>query len=349
VQGALAQLVSSHPQYFTPVAFSFGWIAWSFSAIIAAMGSRRLVPSPDYACILVEASSGYARDVNSWNLSRLVRDYELPDEIDGKPYEKSRGLTIAFFKTDENKRTGVPSRDWVYWTGTAVILLQHGIAVIPGALHGNWLIFILTFGGNFLAQLQAALPQWRKELWGAGKIGEGKTEVVCLTQGNGSEYVMVVKSTEYNLRLSHIAAARGVRSKEMVPLTSLLAVLWLVHLLTVQSVKNDPWYLLLIGALGMIQNAIASGARRTPQALGFHLVAGDVVHRDKAMEAIQAAEEKEPRVGLGLIDVFFPGGLRPKEKIWREEMTQKRDMEDEARKKGGTVQIPIPVVPAGGP
>ncbi|KAK1235127.1 hypothetical protein PQX77_001650, partial [Marasmius sp. AFHP31] len=48
VQSALAQLVSSHPRPFTPVAFSFGWVAYSFSAILSAVGSRRLVPDPDF-------------------------------------------------------------------------------------------------------------------------------------------------------------------------------------------------------------------------------------------------------------------------------------------------------------
>ncbi|KDQ18343.1 hypothetical protein BOTBODRAFT_52406 [Botryobasidium botryosum FD-172 SS1] len=342
VQGALAQLVSSHPRPFTPVAFSFGWIAWSFSAIIAAIGSRRLMPMPDFPCTLIEVDTGYARDVNSWTLSRLVRDYELPDEIDGKEYDKSRGLTIAFFDTDEKKAIKIPDRDWVYWTGTAVIILQHCVAIIPGVLHGNWLILILTFGGTILVQLHAALPQWQQELWNAGTVKEGKSEVVCLTQGNGSQYVMVVRSKGGSLRLPHIAAARTVQSRATVPLTSLLAVLWLVHLFTVQGVKNDPWYLLLIGALGMVQNAIASGARRTPQALGFHLVAGEVVHDDKVMKAIQKAEGTEPKTGLALLDTFFPGGLRPDEKQWKDDMTAQRQREDE-REGGNTVQVQVQV------
>ncbi|KAL0567623.1 hypothetical protein V5O48_014368, partial [Marasmius crinis-equi] len=221
VQSALAQLASSHPKFFTPIAFSFGWVAYSFSAILSVVGSRRLAPEPDCHCTLIEIESGYPRDVNSWVLARLVRDYE-PRKGDG-------GLEIAFFEAISDKSTGVPDRDWVYYLGVLIILLQLGIAAIPGALNGNWLVMIITFGGNFLVQIQAALPQWREELWKARTIEPGKPEVVCLTRGNGSSYVMVIRSdgdkTHPKLRLADLAGGREVRSKETVCATFVLVVL----------------------------------------------------------------------------------------------------------------------------
>ncbi|KAF7983222.1 hypothetical protein HWV62_23508 [Athelia sp. TMB] len=308
VQGALAQLVSSRPRPFTPVAFSFGWVAYSFSAVLQAVGSRRLLPKPDCPCVLIDVSSGYSRDIKSWTLARLVRDYDATKD-------KINGLTFIFFETLP-KQTGVPDRDWVYVSGALTILLQFGIAVIPGALFGNWTILLITLGGNLLVQAQAIVPQWRQELWGARLVEQGKREVVCLTKGNGSGYVMVIKSAGHGLRLGDLAGAREIRLHSTVPFTFLMAVLWLVHLFTVQGVNQNSWYLLAVGGIGMVQNAFASGVRRKPGAHGFHIKEVSRTHRNKVWKSLKRAEKKEKGVGLCLVRTFFPGGLRPHEEAW---------------------------------
>ncbi|KAG7088530.1 hypothetical protein E1B28_012513 [Marasmius oreades] len=327
VQSALSQLISSHPRPFTPVAFSFGWVAYSFSAILSAVGSRQLVPEPDCRCILIEASSGYSRDVNSWVLSRLVRDYK-------RRHNQRTGLEITFFDTVPDKQTGVPDRDWVYYQGVLVILLQIAIAAIPGAIDGNWLVMIVTCSGNLLAQIQAALPQWRQELWGARQIKPRKQEVICLTKGNGSPYVMVIRSSQDQLRLADLAsgteAAKG--SRLTVFATLALTVLWFVLLLTMQGVEDGHWYMLVIGAVGMLQNVIAAGARREPAALGFHLKQRVTFHCKKVFETLTEAEKVERNVGLDLLDVFFPAGLREHEEKWRQEMKDKYRQEKESLK-----------------
>jgi hypothetical protein len=43
IQGALAQLSGS---YLTPVVFSFGWVAYAFSALLSASGSAYSSTSP---------------------------------------------------------------------------------------------------------------------------------------------------------------------------------------------------------------------------------------------------------------------------------------------------------------
>jgi hypothetical protein len=325
VRGALAQLSSSNPRYFTPVAFSFGWVAYSFSAILSAIGSRRFAPEPDCACTLIEVDMGYARDVRSWVLSRLVRDYELPGET-------PRGLTLSFYHTSPKKRMGVPDRDWVFHSGVMVIILQLGIATIPGALYGNWLILILTFGGVLLVQLQASLPQWQKELWAARPIVQGKHEVVCLTRGNGSPYVMVIRSDGCGLKMSDLAAGREVKEKTTVPATLTLATLWLIHLFCIGGIENNMWYPLIVGALGMLQNALAAGARRRPGALGIHLEEVHKVQNDKVFKALVEAEEVEKRVGIMLTDVFFPGGLRPDEEAWKQAKLAQYAMEKKKKR-----------------
>ncbi|KAJ7310164.1 hypothetical protein DFH08DRAFT_1046745 [Mycena albidolilacea] len=308
---ALAQLCSSHPRYFTPVALSFGWVAYAFSAILSAIGSRRLTPDPEIACTLIDVGSNYSRDVHSWVLSRLVRDYELPAGI-------SRGLTVSFYRTLRNKAMGVPDRDWVYWSGVIVIVLQLGIATIPGVLNGDWVIFILTFGGIVLIQLQASLPQWRKELWAGRKIKEKKHAVVCLTRGNGSLYAMVIRSDGCGISMADMASGWEVKDRTTIPGTLILAILWLIHLFCTSGLQNDSWYSLLIGAIGMLQNALASGARRSPGALGIHLEEKvKHIHKEKVFEALVEAEKEEENVGILLTDVYFPGGLRPEEETWK--------------------------------
>ncbi|KAJ7213148.1 hypothetical protein GGX14DRAFT_564186 [Mycena pura] len=317
VQGALAQLCSSNPRHFTPVALSFGWVAYSFSAILAAIGSRRFAPVPDCPCTLIEVETKYPREVNSWVLSRVVRDYTFPGE------ELRRGLTVSFYQTVPDKQMGVPDRDWVYWSGVVVIVVQLTIAVIPGALFGNWVILILTFGGIVLVQLQASLPQWQKEMWAGRRVDPEKPEVVCLTRGNGSAFAMVIRSTGGGIRLSDMASGREVLDKTTIPATLVLAALWIIHLFCTGGLDSDSWYSLAIGTLGMLQNALASGARRRWGALGIHLKKVNEVHNKKVFLALKAAEEVERNVGVVLTDIYFPGGLRPDEEAWKQEKLNK--------------------------
>ena len=76
VQKAIAQLVgyevrvpgSSTRLSITPVAFSFGWVVYSFSNVLSAFGEMRLVPSTDCPSLLVNCSTGFVREKCSWIL-----------------------------------------------------------------------------------------------------------------------------------------------------------------------------------------------------------------------------------------------------------------------------------------
>ncbi|OCH84217.1 hypothetical protein OBBRIDRAFT_799275 [Obba rivulosa] len=78
VQRAIAQLAGPGPGplSFTPVAFSFGWVAYALNALLSAVGDGRLLPSPESDAILVNAQNGYLSKVKSWPLSRLIRDHK---------------------------------------------------------------------------------------------------------------------------------------------------------------------------------------------------------------------------------------------------------------------------------
>ena len=121
---------------------------------------------------------------------------------------------------------------------------------------------------------------------------------------------------------------------------------WILLLLTVEGLEGDAaWFLFAIGSLGMVQNVYASGARRTTNAHGFNLrVDKDNTYHKKVIEALKAAEAKEPGVGLALLPVFFPGGLRPDEETWKHQAREilNRIKEETKAKKGLPPQIPQP-------
>jgi len=76
VQKAIAQLAGYRIRlgslYFTvaPVAFSFGFVSYSVSSMLAAVGDGRLLPPTDTPSILVNASNGNIRTNSSWVLGR---------------------------------------------------------------------------------------------------------------------------------------------------------------------------------------------------------------------------------------------------------------------------------------
>ncbi|CDO72035.1 hypothetical protein BN946_scf184943.g70 [Trametes cinnabarina] len=334
VQRAVAQLAGSGPcnrhWHFAPVAFSFGWLAYSVSALTSAVGDGRLLPQPDCPIHVVNAKTGYRRQNASWVLGRLVRDYE------NRKF-KSGSLTIAFYRTrKDGPEAGVPARDWVYWSGVLVILAQLAISVVPGALHGNWIVLIVAVGGTVLALLGSGMPQWREEKYAARKIDPQKPEVVCLTRGNGSTFAMVVTS-ETGIRLEDLAGGRDKRRLSTSFMSGLLAISWIVLLLTVEGLDGDAWYLLAIGGLGMVQNVIAAGAERSADALGLHFedfdTENDVIAEGKVMETLMRAEERHPGVGLAMLKLFFPGELRPNEQeFWDRMKLLKAEKEASAKR-----------------
>ncbi|KAI0642183.1 hypothetical protein C8Q79DRAFT_874097, partial [Trametes meyenii] len=310
VQRAVAQLAGSGPWHCAPVAFSFGWLAYSVSALTSSLGDRRLMPPPDFPVKVANADSGYVRDNASWILGRLLRDHE---KYMVEPKKKS-ALTIAFYRTRrDDPCAGIPERDWVYWTGVAIIVLQLGTAIAPGAWHGNWIVLI-----------------WCEEKYAARKLDKKKPrEVACITRGNGSAFVMVVDSSVGSLRLEDLAAGRDRRRTTMLVASVIFSVLWIVLLLTVEGVDNngDVWFLLAIGSFGMVQNVIAAGAARNAKALGFHfepMQEGDIIAESKVMKALEKAEEKQAGVGLCLLPLFFPGDLRDDETLFWEGMRESK-------------------------
>ncbi len=204
VQCAVAQLAGTGPWYFTPVAFSFGWVGYAVQALMSAIGNGRLMPEPDCSSQVINGKSGYARENQSWVLGRLLRDHEQNKvKVRDNGEEKVAALTIVFYEVE---KIGKPARDWIYWAGVITILVQLGIALIPGLLHGNWLVLVVTVGGTLLALIGSGLPQWTQEKYAGRDVK--KRDLACITRGNGANYAMVLISDGVGIRVEDMASGR---------------------------------------------------------------------------------------------------------------------------------------------
>ncbi|KAF7952747.1 hypothetical protein EAE96_005975 [Botrytis aclada] len=364
---------------FTPIAFSFGWVAYAVSAVVVAVGDNKLLVRcpPEISLKVINLKNGYCRENKSWLLGRFIKDYNFwmpgdvkerlmrprvrSDEENSHPKVISSGsstiqksieptvtlgrsdaaLCIAVFKWVDGAVPGLPSRDWAWWSGLFVLLLQLGIAAIPWGLHSNWGIFLITSIGTLLAYLSASLPQWRKEKWSAPT----REKDVAVTIGNGNKHVIVILGAQHGLDMEDLATGKAPDLLSTRIYTSLLAVLWLVLLITCCGIKTDSWYLLAVGGLGMAQNLIVARVPRTPAALGLPIELCSSVNEDqiipeifaepKVMWTIMEFEGKHRGRGNALVKEFFPGKLLDwEEKWWNSDNTdERRELLEGARRK----------------
>ncbi|ESK85015.1 hypothetical protein Moror_15736 [Moniliophthora roreri MCA 2997] len=300
------------------------------------------MPPADYSAKLFNADSGFGRDNRSWALGRLLRDFELEQQ----PLPANVALCITVFKASDSGTAGVPDLDRWWWGGVATIVLQLCVSAIPFGLYGDWSIFLVTVAGTILALVTGALPQWRREKWACRR--ESK-KVFLLTGGNGTRNVMVIFSNGKGLDLEDLAGAEspmvsrpgrhdlprvfGLPGALLITQVAclFLLVLWIIFLITVTSIKQHAWYLLLVGGLGMLQNAFAAGAHRPIGTSGVHLEKVREFRGKKVMHALMDFEVAYPKKCQPLLREFFPGNLRQaEEKWWAGDRT---DYDEERRKK----------------
>lgn len=98
----------------TLIAFSFGWVAYSVTALMAAFGDGGLMPDPDIESKIITCPSGSAKANNSWVIGRLIRDlersvikkmetwYEQVDEDDGSETFRTTEVDITCKKVRED-------------------------------------------------------------------------------------------------------------------------------------------------------------------------------------------------------------------------------------------------------
>ena len=200
--------------------------------------------------------------------------------------DKEAHLCVSVYQwaADKKHMVGRPGHDWVWWLGLLVTIVQLGISTIPFGLYKDWSILLVTAAGTALAYATAALPQWRKEKWACRF--EAKKDI-ALTLGNGTQHVIIVRqSKSTGLNIEDLASGQLVqddhpsRHKRRLQnvlgsnnatraATFVLALLWLLLLVTSTGIHDHSWYLLAIGGLGMLQNLISAGAPRPPAMLGI--------------------------------------------------------------------------------
>lgn len=355
VRTALAQASGT---LFTPVCFSFGWVAYIFMALIGVLGDGRLLPPPDYPVKVFNLQSGYVRDNRNWVLGRILRDHEASAS---RTYRHTEGIRIMVFEAQKNLNCWTKfSYDWTHVFGLFSISAQLAVAALPAVLYGNWSILLITGAGTILALTYGALPQWTAEKLPNRQHSD---TIFGLTTGSGSRDILIIKGNQLCLNLEQLATTdtprndgpwekfsksvlatpRGVENPEghffhrtgsffrqatdvwgtpsgfwiTMVVTVFQTCLWLLFLITVASVKQNTWYLLAVGLIGMFQNAIMAAIERPPKArnLPLSLNPNGVIRSRKVMDGLMDLEDRF-KCARPLVKEFFPGKLRDDEEDW---------------------------------
>lgn len=206
------------------------------------MKDGRIMPPPDYQVTVIGAKTGHIRSNRSWVIGRLLRDFESTLDIPkmNKLAPDYEALRVSVFQVDRRHEAGVPIRDWVWYSGFFITLVQIAISVIPLVTSSDWAPLFITIAGVFLAQLQGAIFQWREEKWACPTRG-GWT--LSLTQGNGSRNVMVILGNNHGLDLEILATTNQTARPSIWTrvFVTLMAILWLVLLVCVAGLNDNSW------------------------------------------------------------------------------------------------------------
>lgn len=283
VQQAIAQLVGYRVRLpgmrkygipITPVAVSFGWVAYAFSNLVNVAGDMKLMPTNYQPSIVVNCANGFQRGNRSWILNRLLLDHEIKCEaqnrmdIDTKGVEyRPDAIRVDIFQLGP---ASVPELDWVWWLGWAVIILQLGVAIIPWVLYGDWGTLLVTLSGNVLVAFTCALPQWEEEKWPKNKV-VSRESVFCLTRGNGHPYIMVFIAGPGSWNLERLATGYSSPRRETRWVSAILAICWTCLLVSLSGLKNNTLWYMGIGVIGMLHNIVAAGVTRNPSTLNIHM------------------------------------------------------------------------------
>jgi len=371
VQKALAQASGG---YFTPVCFSFGWVAYSLSAIISIVGDGRLLPDPDHPVKVYNLKNGYVRENKNWIIGRILRDNIMrlnkTDPLGGN------AIRISVYDAQRSSTSpSIAGKGHVRSFGVVVMVLQLGIAAIPFAVYGEWGILLITVAGTLLALMAGSLPQWRVEKY---PEDTQSAKDFALTTGNGSRDIMIIRGNEECLDLEEMAATqmpRSARTWETHPLlsspiieggkpkihtngtpyrktptykgiplgfwitgtvVSVQFALWVALLIAVAGIRSHVWFLLLVGALGMFQNVLVAASSREPEKRNLHLREVEVMVARKVMDGLMDLQVTYEGFGEVLRSEFFPGKLTGDELEWWNGSTEPYDFarEQEAKRRG---------------
>ncbi|KAE8153290.1 hypothetical protein BDV25DRAFT_137045 [Aspergillus avenaceus] len=365
IQKAVAQMAG--PTFFTPVAFSFGWVSYSFNSLMDAVGDGTYLPEPDYPGSVVVVGSGDTRKNQAWVIGRLIRDLEMEvengfsskwqDEATNEIVnEGASGLLITVYESlparQGNFLNGYapkePKKDALWWTYFPITLTQLVVGAIPWITSGNWAVFFVTACGIVLALVTGSLRTLFQEKY---VCRDHSRQIYAITRGNGHRHVFLIlpNSRDGNksslLYLDDLASAVQHGGWKTRLISIMLATLWIGFLVTVGGIDQSTWYLLGIGGLGMVHNVFVAGWHRASEAHGIPLQRAQRIRnefgrrkkggkRPRVMDVLLELEDAIPEAGLSLIDLFFPGALRPEEiQIWQKKKDNLEDRKSEWKQK----------------
>lgn len=256
--------------------------------------------------------------------AKRLRELKRQEQLRAERLEKElQPVRVALRVTvwDCKVASGRGSGDLVYWAGLGVSVVQLVIATVPWGVWDEWLTFVITSCGTLLAYASGALPQWVEEKSGVRKLHFDNPatdrKVVLLTEGNGSHDVILISSQHGCLDLEALAgpqrSLQGSRATRVY--SAVLAILWIVLLVSIAGWDRHTWFLLVIGLLGLVHNAAVCAIRRRPSAYGIELEYQQTIVAAKVMEVLHDVETKFPQAGAALLDEFFSGDLRPREEL----------------------------------
>jgi hypothetical protein len=176
----------------------------------------------------------------------------------------------------------------------------------------------MTAIGTLLAIGTSSLKEWRLEKYACGKTAPA---TYAITHGNGHKHVIVIEPGDGNtgLNLEHLAQPIR-RVDRMTQLYSFLfALAWTFFLVAAAGIKKHSWFLVGVGALGMLHNIFIAGWKRTPEAHGIPLehlkerTIGKGSSSDspgrKAMKVLEDAENVTAGLGVALLSVYFSDAM----------------------------------------
>ncbi|KAH6972628.1 hypothetical protein EDB80DRAFT_833937 [Ilyonectria destructans] len=247
VARALAQLAASPV---TPVAFSFGWVAYAVTAVVSAIGENKLMPPPGL-----------------WIIGRIVRYFETWMDDSKRGRRMRTHLQGMLNQRWEKDKRAAEEKE-------------------PGIL--------LSFA-------MGSILQWPKEKWACRR---NSSKTVILTRGNGSQHAIVIIGDGKGLDVEDLAAGPtnvdASTSYTTMVTVIILAAFWILLLITAAGIKQNTWFLIAVGGIGILQNISAAGWSH-------------VIGESKVMDTLFAVEKAYPQVGRSMLATFFPGKLRPRE------------------------------------
>ncbi|KAI1160080.1 hypothetical protein F5B18DRAFT_634368 [Nemania serpens] len=207
VQKALAQTTGC---LYTPVCFSFGWVAYAFKAVVSVIGDGRLLPPPDYAVKVFNLKSDNCRDNRNWVIGRIFRDIEAyMSREEPMPYS---GIRISVWEATENpNRHTKHSYSKIHILGLVITVLQLVIASIPLILYGDWGVLLVTATGTLLAIIMGGLPQWRAEKLPNRQHSKA---IFGLRSGNGSKDIVIIIGGGHCLDLEELCLQETPRNEK---------------------------------------------------------------------------------------------------------------------------------------